>query len=446
MRNIKISFWSILIGLTLLWAAANADLPDSSSFIAVRNLLVQYSGVLGIGAMSVAMILATRAVWLEPWLNGLDKSYRLHKWLGIAALVTSVVHWVAANGPEWMVGLGLMERPSRGRPPASELELGAIQTFFNSQRELAETIGEWAFYAAVVLIAIALIKRFPYKFFVKTHTLIAIAYLVLVFHGAALMRFDAWLQPVGMVTALLMTGGVVSAVLALTRQIGRSRRVSGTIEAVRRFPAMGVTGIHIQLDNGWKGHHGGQFAFVNFDRREGKHPFTLASAWDPDTRKIMIITKGLGDYTDALPERINTGDAVTVEGPYGQFTLEDVKDRQVWIGGGIGITPFIARMKELAQTPGTKSIDLIHSVKEIEPQALELLKADAHAANVNLHVLVEDKDGRLSGDRLRQMFPDWKSASIWFCGPAAFGQSLRADLVAQGLAASDFHQELFNMR
>ncbi|WP_374681770.1 ferric reductase-like transmembrane domain-containing protein [Accumulibacter sp.] len=152
MKNIKISLWSILIGLTLLWALTNADLPDSLTFIAVRNLLVQYSGVLSIGAMSVAMILATRAKWLESWLDGLDKSYRLHKWLGIAALVTSVLHWVAANGPKWMVGLGLMERRSRGKPPAGEVDLGAIQTFFNSQRELAETIGEWAFYAAVVLI------------------------------------------------------------------------------------------------------------------------------------------------------------------------------------------------------------------------------------------------------------------------------------------------------
>jgi len=137
---------------------------------------------------------------------------------------------------------------------------------------------------------------------------------------------------------------------------------------------------------------------------------------------------------------------VTVEGPYGRFTFEDGKQRQVWIGAGIGITPFIARMKELALTPGTKSIDLIHSVKALEPDALELLKADANAANVNLHVLVESKDGRLSGDRLRQMFPNWKSASVWFCGPAAFGQSVRADLIAHGLAARDFHQELFNMR
>ncbi len=54
---------------------------------------MQYSGVLGIGAMSVAMMLVLRPQWLEPPLDGLDKMYRLHKWLGITALVVGIVHW-----------------------------------------------------------------------------------------------------------------------------------------------------------------------------------------------------------------------------------------------------------------------------------------------------------------------------------------------------------------
>ena len=39
-----------------------------------------------------------------------------------------------------------------------------------------------------------------------------------------------------------------------------------------------------------------------------------------------------------------------------------------------------------------------------------------------------------------------KNASVWFCGPAGFGQALRADLTAQGLPDDAFHQELFQMR
>jgi predicted ferric reductase len=43
-------------------------------------------------------------------------------------------------------------------------------------------------------------------------------------------------------------------------------------------------------------------------------------------------------------------------------------------------------------------------------------------------------------------FDDEKPRQIWFCGPPGFGQALRRDFIARGLAASAFHQELFEMR
>ncbi len=446
MKNIKIALWTIPGLLTALWLATSLPFPDEMTFISIRNLLVQYSGVLAMGAMSVAMILATRASWLEPWLNGLDKSYRLHKWLGIFALVAAPIHWIAANGPKWAVQWGLMTPPERNGPPSGMPDLPALQAFFNSQRGTAEMLGEWAFYAAILLIALALFKRFPYKYFVTTHTLIAIAYLALAFHAFVLMDFAAWTQPLGILMALLTAGGVTSAVLALSRQIGRARKVDGKIETVRHFPEMGITETRIALEQGWSGHDAGQYAFVTFDRHEGKHPFTIASAWDPDTRGITFITKGLGDYTDGLSDTLKPGAEATVEGPYGRFTFEDGADRQVWIGGGIGITPFIARMKQLARSGNAPSVDLIHSTKELSAEARDLLEADARAAGIKLHVMIDERDGFLTGARLREMVPDWKAASVWFCGPAAFGKALRDDLKANGLATGGFHQELFNMR
>ena len=140
------------------------------------------------------------------------------------------------------------------------------------------------------------------------------------------------------------------------------------------------------------------------------------------------------------------GDTATVEGPYGRFTFDDDKARQIWIGAGIGITPFIARLKHLATEPDGKQVDLIHCVPEIAPQPQALLEADATAAGAALHLMRDTEDGLLTGARLREMMPDWSNASIWFCGPAAFGTALRRDLVAHGLRPTDFHQELFNMR
>jgi len=52
--------------------------------------------------------------------------------------------------------------------------------------------------------------------------------------------------------------------------------------------------------------------------------------------------------THHLRETLRAGQAVTVEGPYGCFTFDDSVPLQIWVGGGIGVTPFIARMKDLA--------------------------------------------------------------------------------------------------
>lgn len=446
MKTIRVSLWATLLGLSVLWIVANLPLPDTLSVIAVRNLLVQYSGVLSIGAMSVAMILAMRAPWVDRWLNGLDKSYRLHKWLGISALVTSVAHWMFVNGPKWAVSLGLMEAPQRRSGGGETPDLGTIETFLRGLRDPAEGLGEKAFYLAVLLIAVALIRRIPYRFFAKTHTLIALAYLVLVFHTVVLMDFDTWTHPVGLVTAVLIFGGVVAAILALTRQIGQRRRVTGKIAELTQFPSMQITQASITVGADWPGHDAGQFAFVTFDRKEGAHPFTIASAWDPSDRSITFISKALGDFTGRLPETVETGDTVAVEGPYGRFTFDDGKARQIWIGAGIGITPFIARLKHLANDPEGKKVDLFHTVPMIAPEPKALLQADAAAAGVDLHLMQDGADGLLTGARLREMLPDWAHASIWFCGPAAFGDALRRDLVAHGLKPADFHQELFNMR
>jgi predicted ferric reductase len=156
MRNIKRFFWAFLCILTGLWLVTdlmNWSVP--TNFFAWRSVLMQYSGVLGIGVMSAAMVLAVRPVVFEPYLGGLDKMYRLHKWLGISGLVISVAHWLLAQGTKWVVGWGWLQRPARG--PRPELLDAPIQQFFLSQRGLAESIGEWAFYAAVLLMVLALV-------------------------------------------------------------------------------------------------------------------------------------------------------------------------------------------------------------------------------------------------------------------------------------------------
>jgi len=444
MKTLKRTFWIYLLVLTgLWWLADQTDWSSLDHFFRWRTVWMQYSGVLGIGVMSLAMLLAIRPVVLEPHLGGLDKMYRLHKWLGIAGLTLSVSHWLMAQVPKWLVGWGLLERPVRPPPPA--LPADSIQQFLTNQRHLAESIGEWAFYAALALMVLALVKRFPYRWFFKTHRLLAVAYLALVWHSVVLMKFDYWSGVLGPVMAVLMAAGSVAAVLVLFRRVAVSRQVVGEVASINHHEALNVLALDIQLKGRWAGHESGQFAFLTIHEDEGPHPFTLSSAWTGDGR-IQFIIKALGDYTGTLADRLRVGDPVKVEGPYGRFNFQGEPSRQIWVGGGIGITPFISRLKALTETPDGKAIDLFHTTAVYDPEAIGLLERDAQAANVRLHVLWDERDGRLDAERICKTVPDWRDADVWFCGPAGFGQALKQDLTARGLPEARFHQELFALR
>ena len=443
-HTIRRTFWVTGLLITGLWWWADAtDWATVANWLGWRSLFMQYSGVMAMVAMTMAMVLAARPVVLEPWLGGLDKMYRLHKWLGIAALVVSVVHWLGAQGPKWLIGWGLLTRPARGpRPPPPD---AVLAQFFQGQRGLAEGVGEWAFYGAVVLIALALFKRFPYRYFFKTHRLLAVAYLALVWHSAVLMQWAYWFTPLGVLMALGMAAGTAAALRVLTRRVAVQRQVVGEVEALRPYEAAGVLAMDIRLRGRWPGHESGQFAFLTLHEDEGPHPYTMASAWVDDGR-ITFVIKGLGDYTRTLPDRVRVGDVVKVEGPYGRFNFQGSCPRQIWVGAGIGVTPFIARMQALAKAPDGRAVDLFHPTSALDEAALARMQEDADAAGVRLHVLLSQRDGRLNAQRLTEAVPQWREAEVWFCGPAAFGRQLRQDLEAMGLPPGRFHQELFEMR
>ena len=161
---------------------------------------------------------------------------------------------------------------------------------------------------------------------------------------------------------------------------------------------------------------------------------------------MFFLIKGIGDYTSTLPAVLHVGDLVQVEGPYGRFSFGSSKPRQIWVAGGIGITPFIARLLALAKQPDGKSDDLFYSTSAPDEEFIRRLRQGAEQAQVRLHVMVTANDGRLTAERICQLVPDWKAASVWFCGPAGFGQALHQDFIARGLSRADFHQELFAMR
>lgn len=218
MKRIKIGLWAFILGISALWFLADSLLPQPFNYFSFRYVFNQYSGVLAMGAMSLCMLLSIRAKWLENVLQGLDKGYRLHKWLGITALVSALAHFWFTKGTKWMVGWGWLTRPERKRPQGAQQAVQTLEQWLGSMRGVAESVGEWAFYVAAVLMMMALIKAIPYHWFVKLHKWLALAYLALVFHAVVLLKFEYWTQPIGWVMAILLMGGVVSALWVLLKR------------------------------------------------------------------------------------------------------------------------------------------------------------------------------------------------------------------------------------
>lgn len=447
MYAIKRAFWGALLVLTGIWLLTGDVWPVPFNYFLFRSYVMQYTGLIAFAVMSIDMILATRPKWLETRLNGLDKTYRLHKWFGITALLMSSVHWLFGQGTKWTVGWGWLQRPIR-KNSGSGIEAAGLEEWLRSWRHLAETMGEWAFYAAVVLIIIALVKFIPYHWFLKLHKIFAILYLAFVFHTLILIKFSYWQQPFGWAVAVMALAGTVSSVIVLLGLTGRSRQVKGEVTALTFETAHGVLQAKCRVPNSWPGHEAGQFAYIRTAADNDDHPFTIASAWDENDKTLSFSIKALGDYTSRLHDTLKVGDEICIEGPYGRFTFDDDRNLQIWIGAGIGVTPFLARLQAIVNAQGVEKREVVffYTTADCTENAEIHMQQLAEAAGVRLHFMLDRRDGLLNGQRLREFVPNWKNASIWFCGPVGFARQIEKDLIINGLQPAAFYREFFEMR
>lgn len=437
---------TILAGLLAIvtlgwgWDVLYGTGPSGSSLLwTMRQQGLYLTGLYSIALMSLSMILATRPAWLERPLGGMDRAYRLHKWSGILAIGFAAAHWLVEMSDD--VLKALIGRA--GRLPKEEFS-GWLDTL----RELAEDMGEWAIYAVLAMLVLTLWKRFPYQVWRHLHRVMPAIYLTPAFHAAMLAPPDYWLQPVGLLLALLLTAGAISSVLSLTGRIGQRRLAKGTIVSVSS--ASDITEVSCRLDAGWKGHRPGQFAFVTFDPGEGAHPFTIASA-DRGDHNITLQIKGLGDYTRGLAQRLRSGQAVKVEGPYGQFDLSrrNPRAQQLWIAGGIGITPFLAWLESLQGQPDqAPAADLHYCTRDRTSDSLvpKLESLCAALPSVRLHLHGARQGEMLTTENLSAMHAGAKRTEVWFCGPQGLADTIKKGLQHALRSRLRFHQEAFEMR
>ena len=416
--------WALPLTLTLIWLLGMTQWP--AGLWPWRHELLILTGLLGLGAMTLSLLLALRLPRLEVWCGGLDRMLHLHRSSALWATGTLMAHWLLVEAPKWAITANWLTRPVRRGAGAGNDALW---------HELGNTLGEWGFYLLLALVVVSLLAVVRYERFKVVHRLAPVIYLMGWLHGLCLLPRIGVLTPVGM--TLLIGGGLgaMGALYSLFGRVGENARRQGTVSALTPLDERTLE-IRVTLTSPLSGYRPGQFAFFDFAGRGEPHPYTLVNV-SADCRTLTLAVRALGDHTHWLHQHLRVGDAVIVTGPYGAFALPDPAPA-LWVGAGIGITPFVAWLEALVRRgetrPGTTLLQCAPTA-EAAPYHSRLAEL-CRRAGVDYRLHLESERGRLDLAALgeRQHTP------VWFCGPEPMAHTLDAHLTAP------LHRELFRFR
>lgn len=191
----------------------------------------------------------------------------------------------------------------------------------------------------------------------------------------------------------------------------------------------------------------GQYVYLTLDKlnypdeRGNTRHFTLSSS---PTEKFLSVTvrireqSGFKKTLDELP----LGAEVNLRGPRGEFVLENEKaqDQQVFIAGGIGITPFRSIIKYTVESKLDIPIHLIYSNSLPEEITFkeELDNTQSNNKNLKIDYTITkpeesslpwgDHKGRIDTDYLSLLTTYYSLPAFWVCGPPAFVDAIEEAL------------------
>ena len=388
---------------------------------ALRGLGV-LAGDVGLALLAFTLVLGLRWSWLERVLGGLDELHRVHHVLGVSAFVLILAHplLLAGSALTYSVeaAVALLVSPAGGIP----LLLG------------------WLGIALLVLVVLpSFLRAVPHRLWHGLHLLGWPAFLIGLLHGIYFRGGPGVLD--GMLAALVAGAVVVRLALLRTRS-----RLDYVVERVR--PLRSDT---VELELAPLGprlrFQPGQFVYVRFyDPRvrwqcTEYHPFTLCSGTTEPRLRLAI--KALGDCTRKLVH-LTPGARAHVRGPFGRLLAHPCgTSRQVWLAGGMGVTPFLGAVHSLASAG--PQIDIYYCANRDEDACYlgELTEHARRTGRVRVLPQIACRQGFLSADRIARTSGDLRAAEFYVAGPPAFIQVMRRDLLAHGVARGRIHDERF---
>ncbi|MEM9221871.1 MAG: ferric reductase-like transmembrane domain-containing protein [Pseudomonadota bacterium] len=370
-------------------AFAVGHLAFVSPFVPFENILPAGLGALSMSSMALTLILAARWRPVDRLMGGPDKSYAAHRWLGFFALAGALGHWAVASA----VGEGMM--------PLLE--------------DSGEDVGEIAVLALAVMTAAAMVRAIPYHLWKASHMLMGPVFLLAAYHTFLVASPLAVGAAPWALMAVVSIVGVVAWIQTLRRKADPTRIV--TVERAEAFD--GGVDVTFCAEKPLPRFQAGQFATIaeNIARAEA-HPFTIAGG-DETSRRFVI--RAAGDWTDHFVNTVRPGDRFRLGRGVGRFLPQTKVERtaQLWVAGGVGITPFLAALGQMAPDDGPRVI-LVYCFRT-RGSAGAVADVERHAARlpqVDLVLASDCGDGRLTEASLTDLaraLPD--DAQAYLCGP-----------------------------
>ena len=444
----------LLIGIfsvipIFMWMASTDLTYAFSDAYSTFSSLGKILGFVGYVLFSINMLLAVRRQWLERFFEGLNRVYIAHHITGGISLAFLLFHpfFLALR----YIDTKLVETFGEAAKFLLPQSMDANASFYAFQQAASINAGIIAFWGMVVLLILTFFIKLPYRIWLMTHRFLGVAFVFSLFH---IVTVSSYSNESLLMKVYLVGWGVVGIGAFMYRTLLGNILVKRSVYKVVRVIVDGpMTMIEIMPVKRPISFKAGQFIFIRFYFAEvagittEAHPFSIASG--PQENGMRLYVKALGDYTRQIAQ-LPTGTVAEVEGAFGRFIPAHYGSKdQVWIGGGIGVTPFLSMARSIYSYP--QKVYLIYSVatksEMVEEAVLREFLPEKFPNFVFIPYITDEQGGVFLGaDFIEQQVGGLGDKEIFICGPPVMMKSLRKQIRAKGIKNSSIHSEEFTMQ
>ena len=416
--------WHIIGTLTLLSCLFTlAQIPqDTWLTTAAMSLSL---GVAALALMGLAALLGSRLRILESLLGGLDRVYLAHKWLAVWALIFASVHFTFRAGSGAWDMAAIIALPSPYPRFLRQLSLLAL----------------------MLIIILALNRKIPYRHWRWWHKLSGPLFVIVVLHWLTFRSPIALDSAAGIWLSLTSAVGITGALYKLWLYPFVSPHAE--YEVVSTSP--GRAGLLLELAPVARAIEfvPGQFGFLSM-KEEGlrePHPFTIASATH-EKGHVQFAIRDLGDYTHELITRATPGMHAEIYLPFGRFERPAESKREVWIAGGVGISPFMAWLQDEAAGRFDNVTLFYFFTPEREFPPASTLNELARRRGAEFIAISTGPSDPQFARRLRELARNTSpnEIDISFCGPKGLLKDVQRLTREAGIPQANIRYEYFDFR